>query len=355
MDIFSIIVLVAFYCVSIHFTLAASQCSGAGFDLTSLAGKSITGSDSTFDYYLSVCGICSHSIECSKANAALCAYIHPDYYELNLAKWTATTSPAPAWNIIADGVAITFQNADAVNGRIPKTIIQVHCGPPNQGSMSVSMDADRYIWTVDLVDSSGCGDITTGTYFGARFTGNYHSIFGFTAHSVNVLQSTPSRSAFPGTVNTNFNNGELTIINNPDVMESRVIKNQAINGLFEWWLQEITDQAIFELLLPDNLQKGTFKLTFLGSGFPNNTPIPLSATSLNIKVLSSWGFSSVLGTTPTTIVNFQVTSSAIQAGISGPTKSGSYLMFNISHSATHYSPTILMSIDLIDPAIGQYF
>ena len=82
---------IAVLCVAVlgaSLVSAASNCQGAGYDLTSLAGVDMSGSDTSYKYVLQLCGTATEA-SCKTNGGNMCQYTNanPPVYSHVLTKW----------------------------------------------------------------------------------------------------------------------------------------------------------------------------------------------------------------------------------------------------------------------------
>lgn len=187
-------------------------------------------------------------------------------------------------------------------------------------------------------------------YLGAKFVGDANSMFG-TPFGSTILQSTPNSPALAPSVNTNLNNqGQVTVVRVP--VNPRTEKLSSGKGLNEWWFWGL-DNANSYLFLPDNLAQGTYRVTLAVSGATVGQGIVLSTGGSNIQLLSSQLLFDNTGTTPYTEMTFKVNGSAVNAGIAGPTNTGSYLRYTCG-GPLGATPSLFWNITSINPGIAGY-
>jgi hypothetical protein len=87
--------------LSVTSAMAASNCAGAGYDLSALAGSDIAGADASYKYILQLCGTTTESV-CAGNGGSLCQYntATPPVYSHVLAKWDASG----VWSQCTDAV-----------------------------------------------------------------------------------------------------------------------------------------------------------------------------------------------------------------------------------------------------------
>jgi len=190
-------------------------------------------------------------------------------------------------------------------------------------------------------------------YLGSKFVGNASNILGVPAVPSTILTSAPSFTGAYPTVNTNLNSGQLTVVQTPaSVPLARLEKLNTGKALNEWWLWSPT-VSTFSLFLPDNLAQGTFRVVILASGATAGYGITPTVNGSNISSLSNFIFVDPTGTTPSCEITFKVQSSAVNAGIAGPSNLGSRIDFNVG-AALGATPSIFLSIQMVNPAIAGY-